>query len=119
MPRISMFVFALLALVAVSGNGLSRSEVPDTPPTAEPSMTADSHGRFISVLASSGLRFDDESVAIEVGQATCDALHRNVSPSEIAELLTGSLRITTPEAQLLILTAVDELCPEYPAASDR
>lgn len=119
MPRISLFVFAILALVAVSGNGRTQTEVADEPAKVEPIMASDSHDRFMSALVSSGLRFDDESSAIEVGLSTCDALRRDVSPAEVAELLTGALRITTAEAQLLILTSVDELCPEYLAGSHR
>lgn len=70
------------------------------------------HQHFTAALATFGLRFEDHSSAVEVGLATCDALDRNVTPSQIAELLTQSLPITPTEAELLILTAVDELCTD-------
>ncbi|OUS97306.1 DUF732 domain-containing protein [Rhodococcus sp. NCIMB 12038] len=111
MARITLSLCAALALCAAASTGLPDVEQPD-PPTAvaTPATTSASHQRFTAALDSLGLRFETQVSAVEVGEATCDALGRNVTPSRIAELLTQSLPITPTEAELLILTSVDELC---------
>ncbi|UOT04477.1 DUF732 domain-containing protein [Rhodococcus opacus] len=109
MPRITLFLCAALALCAAASTGRPDGEQPDPPAV----VTPDTHQRFTAALDSLGLRFESQTSAVEVGMATCDALGRNVTPSRVAELLTQSLLITSTEAELLILTTVDELCPEY------
>lgn len=110
MPRITLFVCAVVALCAASSTGRPDAEQPVPPVSATPTTTPGAHQHFTAALASLGLRFESQSSAVEVGLATCDALDQNVTPSRVAELLTQSLPITPTEAEFLILTSVDELC---------
>ncbi|SEB29993.1 DUF732 domain-containing protein [Rhodococcus koreensis] len=112
MPRITLLVCAAMALCAAASTTRPDTEQPAPPAAATPTTTPGPHQHFTAALATFGLRFEDHSSAVEVGLATCDALDRNVTPSQIAELLTQSLPITPTEAELLILTAVDELCTD-------
>ena len=113
MPRITLSVCAVLALCAAPSAGQPDVEHPGAPVSPTPTTMSESHQHFTDALASLGIRFEGQSSAVEVGLATCDALDRNVTPSHVAELLIQSLPITPTEAELLILTSVDELCPAY------
>ncbi|UNN05185.1 DUF732 domain-containing protein [Rhodococcus opacus] len=110
MPRITLLLCVALALCAAASTARPDTEQPAPPAAATPTTTPGPHQHFTATLVSLGLRFEDQSSAVEVGLATCDALDQNVTPSRVAELLTQSLPITPTEAELLILTSVDELC---------
>ena len=113
MPRITLLVCAAMALCAAASTARPDTEQPAPPAAATPTTTHGPHQHFTAALAAIGLRFEEQSSAVEVGLATCEAIDRNVAPAHIAELLTHSLPITPTEAELLILTSVDELCPDY------
>lgn len=109
MPRITLSLCCVLMLAVALYSGATSSTA-DAPAEA-PARIADDPN-FIETLATYGIRFDRHETAVDVGRSVCAALERNVGPSDVANILVETLPITTAEAEVFVLVAVDEFCPE-------
>jgi uncharacterized protein DUF732 len=103
--RFSRFACAVLAAGAL---GLAAVATAGTAGAIRSSNDA-----FLTDLASEGISYDNAKTAISDAHRVCESLDAGADPVHLGTEILEHTDLTTRQAAVFVVSAVDNYCPEY------
>jgi len=68
---------------------------------------------FLTEISSEGISYDTAKAAIQNAHYVCSALDDGANPVDLGQEILDNTDLTTHQAAVFVVTAVNAYCPEY------
>jgi hypothetical protein len=68
---------------------------------------------FLTQISSEGISYDTAKAAIKNAHSVCSALDDGADPVDLGQEILDNTDLTTHQAAVFVVTAVNVYCPEY------